>query len=118
MVAGPDKFDNFSNDGEKPWFTEPSIASNAGLVAALVALHDYLVDTAGFNGKSLGIDQISIFDRIPYGFYSSLIVLRYILNFPRYLECDIRNLYSVISHNLSCNNLQTFFLSNLHNFGE
>ncbi|KAG5612191.1 hypothetical protein H5410_023472, partial [Solanum commersonii] len=33
-------YDVFSDKRSKPWFTEPSIASNAGLVAALVALHD------------------------------------------------------------------------------
>ncbi|XP_031745535.1 endoglucanase 9-like [Cucumis sativus] len=65
MVAGPDMFDHFSDDREKPWFTEPSIASNAGLVAALVALNDYPGDTSDFNGKDLGIDKMSIFDRIP-----------------------------------------------------
>lgn len=64
-MAGPDKFDHFSDDREKPWFTEPSIASNAGLVAALVALNDYPGDTPDFNGKNLGIDQMSIFNRIP-----------------------------------------------------
>ncbi|KAJ0086945.1 hypothetical protein Patl1_08122 [Pistacia atlantica] len=40
MVAGPDEFDNFSDERGKPLFTEPTIASNAGLVAALIALHD------------------------------------------------------------------------------
>ncbi|KAI4389180.1 hypothetical protein MLD38_001434 [Melastoma candidum] len=37
MVSGPDEFDNFLDERGKPWFTQPSISSNAGLVAALVA---------------------------------------------------------------------------------
>lgn len=67
MVAGPDKFDYFSDERERPWFTEPTIASNAGLVAALIARHDYPGETSGFDGRNLGIDQMSIFDRIPMG---------------------------------------------------
>ena len=40
MVAGPDQFDVFSEERDKPWFREPSIASNAGLVGALIAHHE------------------------------------------------------------------------------
>ncbi|KAJ6930775.1 endoglucanase 25-like [Populus alba x Populus x berolinensis] len=56
MVAGPDKFDNFLDDRDKPWFTEPTIASNAGLVAALIALHDPPCKSSDSNGTNLGID--------------------------------------------------------------
>ncbi|WMV26653.1 hypothetical protein MTR67_020038, partial [Solanum verrucosum] len=51
---GPNMDDIFSDKRSKPWFTEPSIASNAGLVAALVALHD--PPTASSLGN-LGIDK-------------------------------------------------------------
>ncbi|KAL5846293.1 hypothetical protein ACOSQ3_009817 [Xanthoceras sorbifolium] len=63
LVAGPDEFENFLDERGKPWFTEPSIASNAGLVAALVALHEppRKSSSTGFN---LGMDQIGIFDKI------------------------------------------------------
>ncbi|XP_007019419.2 PREDICTED: endoglucanase 25 [Theobroma cacao] len=54
MVAGPDHFDGFSDERDKPWFTEPSIASNAGLVAALIANH----------GPNLGLDQMGIFEKV------------------------------------------------------
>ncbi|XP_025014373.2 endoglucanase 25 [Ricinus communis] len=57
MVAGPDPFDNFLDERDKPQFTEPSIASNAGLVAALVALHDS-------DGINSGIDRDGIFKHI------------------------------------------------------
>lgn len=40
MVGGPDLHDNFMDDRDQPRFTEPTIASNAGLVAALIALQD------------------------------------------------------------------------------
>lgn len=40
MVAGPDQNDSFIDQRNKPQFTEPTISSNAGLVAALIALHD------------------------------------------------------------------------------
>ncbi|XP_039117541.1 endoglucanase 25-like isoform X2 [Dioscorea cayenensis subsp. rotundata] len=41
MVRGPDKEDGFSDDRNRPEYTEPSIASNAGLVAALIGLLDH-----------------------------------------------------------------------------
>ncbi|XP_017420395.1 endoglucanase 25 [Vigna angularis] len=40
MVGGPDANDNFLDQRTNQKFTEPSIASNAGLVAALIALQD------------------------------------------------------------------------------
>ncbi|KAI9074931.1 hypothetical protein K1719_043094 [Acacia pycnantha] len=40
MVGGPDLHDNFMDDRNQSRFTEPTIASNAGLVAALIALQD------------------------------------------------------------------------------
>ncbi|XP_055960346.1 endoglucanase 21-like [Mercurialis annua] len=57
MVSGPDNFENFLNERDQPRFTQPSLASNAGLVAALVALHDS-------NVFSLGIDPNGIFQKI------------------------------------------------------
>lgn len=65
MVAGPDVFEQFPDERTKPWFTEPSIASNAGLVAALISLHDpphKSSNSTGFN--LLGIDENGIFDKI------------------------------------------------------
>ncbi|KAH6824076.1 hypothetical protein C2S53_004042 [Perilla frutescens var. hirtella] len=64
MVGGPDKNDIFLDDRGKPLFTEPSIASNAGLVAALVALHDPPIKSAGSDGSHLGIDKIGIFKNV------------------------------------------------------
>ncbi|KAF9682721.1 hypothetical protein SADUNF_Sadunf05G0138100 [Salix dunnii] len=64
MVAGPDKFDNFLDDRDKPWFTEPTIASNAGLVAALVALHDPPYRSSDSNDNNLGIDLNGIFENL------------------------------------------------------
>ncbi|KAK1311136.1 Endoglucanase 25 [Acorus calamus] len=40
MVAGPDQYDNFTDKRDEPWFTEPTLSGNAGLVAALIALLD------------------------------------------------------------------------------
>jgi hypothetical protein len=40
MVGGPDTNDNFVDQRSNQRFNEPTIASNAGLVAALVALQD------------------------------------------------------------------------------
>ncbi|CAL1362928.1 unnamed protein product [Linum trigynum] len=64
MVAGPDKSDKFSDDRTKPWFTEPTIASNAGLVAALIATHEPPERSFGSKGPNLGIDQERIFSSI------------------------------------------------------
>ena len=63
MVAGPDQFDNFIDQRGKPQFTESTISSNAGLVAALIALHDP-PSNADSNGLNLGIDQMGIFDQM------------------------------------------------------
>ncbi|XP_075507795.1 endoglucanase 25-like [Primulina tabacum] len=60
MVGGPDKNDAFLDDRAKPWFTEPSISSNAGLVAALVAL----LDPADSDAHNLGIDEMGMFRNV------------------------------------------------------
>ncbi|CAN6717484.1 unnamed protein product [Malus baccata var. baccata] len=65
MVAGPDELDKFVDERDKQEFTEPSIASNAGLVAALIALHDPpRHHSSKPNGTHLGIDQTGIFGKI------------------------------------------------------
>ncbi|KAI3464632.1 hypothetical protein Pfo_021295 [Paulownia fortunei] len=64
MVGGPDKNDIFFDDRDKPWFTEPSISSNAGLVAALVALHDPPINSVDSDGANLGIDKMGIFQNV------------------------------------------------------
>lgn len=51
MVGGPDRFDKFQDERTKYSYTEPTLAGNAGLVAALVSLM-----TTGN-----GIDKNSIF---------------------------------------------------------
>lgn len=56
MVGGPDRFDKFHDVRSNPNYTEPTMAGNAGLVAALVSL----TTTAGF-----GIDKNTIFSGIP-----------------------------------------------------
>ncbi|KAK9271341.1 hypothetical protein L1049_026931 [Liquidambar formosana] len=65
MVAGPDQVDNFLDERDQPLYTEPTIASNAGLVAALIALHDP-PRNASDDGKDItsGIDQMGIFGNI------------------------------------------------------
>ncbi|GAB4847406.1 hypothetical protein Ancab_026464 [Ancistrocladus abbreviatus] len=55
MVAGPDKHDGFHDIRTNYNYTEPPLAGNAGLVAALVA----------FSDKSLGIDKNTIFSAVP-----------------------------------------------------
>lgn len=64
MVAGPDKNDIFVDERGKKWFTEPSISSNAGLVAALIALHDPPSHFSNPNGVNVGIDKNGLFDKI------------------------------------------------------
>ncbi|KAK3043814.1 hypothetical protein RJ639_000513 [Escallonia herrerae] len=64
MVAGPDRNDLFLDERDKPWFTEPTISSNAGLVAALIALQDPPRDSSGSNTVNVGIDKDSIFENI------------------------------------------------------
>ncbi|KAL6516759.1 Endoglucanase 12 [Orobanche hederae] len=56
MVGGPDRFDNFRDIRTNNSYTEPTLAGNAGLVAALVSL------TSSGHG---GIDKNTIFSAIP-----------------------------------------------------
>ncbi|KAL3515805.1 hypothetical protein ACH5RR_022707 [Cinchona calisaya] len=56
MAAGPDKFDGFHDVRTNYNYTEPTLAGNAGLVAALVALS---------GGKTVGIDKNTIFSAVP-----------------------------------------------------
>ncbi|KAM5571207.1 endoglucanase 25 [Rosa sericea] len=68
MVGGPDQFDKFVDERDKQEFTEPRITSNAGLVAALIALHDpphaKKSKKGNYDPTKLGIDQMGIFDKI------------------------------------------------------
>ncbi|XLS79142.1 hypothetical protein HN51_063367 [Arachis hypogaea] len=62
MVAGPDKFDGFHDVRTNYNYTRPTLAGNAGLVAALVALsahHDAKTTSATV------IDKNTIFSAIP-----------------------------------------------------
>ncbi|XP_061354232.1 endoglucanase 25-like isoform X2 [Gastrolobium bilobum] len=56
MVAGPDKHDGFHDVRTNYNYTEPTVAGNAGLVAALVALS---------GDKSTTIDKNTIFSAVP-----------------------------------------------------
>ncbi|KAK4337805.1 hypothetical protein RND71_042292 [Anisodus tanguticus] len=56
MVAGPDKNDGFHDVRTNYNYTEPTLAGNAGLVAALVALS---------GDRSVGIDKNTIFSAVP-----------------------------------------------------
>ncbi|MFS8030518.1 putative cellulase [Helianthus anomalus] len=56
MVGGPDRFDKYKDVRSNYSYTEPTLAGNAGLVAALVSL----TATAGD-----GVDKNSIFSAIP-----------------------------------------------------
>ncbi|XP_022929309.1 endoglucanase 25-like [Cucurbita moschata] len=56
MVAGPDKHDGFHDVRMNYNYTEPTLAGNAGLVAALVALS---------GEKTTGIDKNTIFSAVP-----------------------------------------------------
>ncbi|KAL0549746.1 hypothetical protein IC582_014234 [Cucumis melo] len=59
MVAGPDRRDGFHDVRTNYNYTEPTLAGNAGLVAALVAL-------SGENSeKATGIDKNTIFSAVP-----------------------------------------------------
>ncbi|KAJ0960175.1 hypothetical protein J5N97_002042 [Dioscorea zingiberensis] len=69
MVGGPDQFDKFIDERDKQDFTEPRLTSNAGLVAALIALHDpphtkKSKKRGNYDPTKLGIDQMGIFDKI------------------------------------------------------
>lgn len=55
MVAGPDRHDGFRDVRTNYNYTEPTLAGNAGLVAALVSL----------SGETPGIDKNSIFSAVP-----------------------------------------------------
>ncbi|KAK1566586.1 hypothetical protein Q3G72_001715 [Acer saccharum] len=55
LVAGPDKHDGFRDVRSNYNYTEPTLAGNAGLVAALVAL----------SGEKGGIDKNTIFSAVP-----------------------------------------------------
>eukprot|EP00252_Welwitschia_mirabilis_P003828 TRINITY_DN1389_c0_g1_i1.p1 TRINITY_DN1389_c0_g1~~TRINITY_DN1389_c0_g1_i1.p1 ORF type:complete len:620 (+),score=78.50 TRINITY_DN1389_c0_g1_i1:242-2101(+) len=57
MVAGPDKHDHFKDVRANYNYTEPNLAGNAGLVAALIALSD--ADNAG------GVDKNTMFSAVP-----------------------------------------------------
>jgi hypothetical protein len=63
MVGGPDKFDRFQDVRSNYNDTEPTIAGNAGLVAALIAL------SSGDNGVGVGIDKNNIFSAVPPMFH-------------------------------------------------
>ncbi|CAL0326428.1 unnamed protein product [Lupinus luteus] len=56
MVAGPDKNDGFQDVRSNYNYTEPTLAGNAGLVAALVALSGV---------ENIGIDKNTIFSAVP-----------------------------------------------------
>ncbi|CAA2957515.1 endoglucanase 12 [Olea europaea subsp. europaea] len=56
MVGGPDKFDKFKDVRTNYSYTEPTLAGNAGLVAALVSL----TSSGGH-----GIDKNTIFSAVP-----------------------------------------------------
>ncbi|KAI4374019.1 hypothetical protein MLD38_012067 [Melastoma candidum] len=56
MVAGPDKFDQFKDVRRNYSYTEPTLAGNAGLVAALVSLT---------NSGGVGVDKNTIFSAVP-----------------------------------------------------
>ncbi|KAF9609126.1 hypothetical protein IFM89_013380 [Coptis chinensis] len=65
MVAGPDQDDNFIDSRDRPEYTEPTISGNAGLVAALIALHVPVHSSSRLkNIDGTGLDQIGIFDNI------------------------------------------------------
>ncbi|KAJ0979156.1 hypothetical protein J5N97_014630 [Dioscorea zingiberensis] len=55
MVAGPDRHDGFHDVRKNYNYTEPTLAGNAGLVAALV----------GLSGESNGVDKNTIFSAVP-----------------------------------------------------
>jgi hypothetical protein len=56
MVGGPDRFDQFRDVRTNYNFTEPTLAGNAGLVAALASLT---------SSGGIGIDKNSIFTAVP-----------------------------------------------------
>ncbi|KAH7670842.1 Glycoside hydrolase family 9 protein [Dioscorea alata] len=56
MVGGPDRHDGFSDVRSKFGYTEPTMAGNAGLVAALISMT---------NADGGGIDKNTIFSAVP-----------------------------------------------------
>uniref|UniRef100_A0A7N0TPY3 cellulase n=1 Tax=Kalanchoe fedtschenkoi TaxID=63787 RepID=A0A7N0TPY3_KALFE len=56
MVAGPDRFDGFHDVRVNPNYTEPALAGNAGLVAALAAL----------SGNTTGVDKNTMFSSVNF----------------------------------------------------
>ncbi|XP_073040533.1 endoglucanase 12 [Primulina eburnea] len=56
MVGGPDRFDNFKDVRTNYSYTEPTVAGNAGLVAALVSLTSSGGD---------GVDKNTMFSAVP-----------------------------------------------------
>ena len=56
MVAGPDKHDGFHDMHTNYNYTEPTLAGNAGLVAALVTLSSDI---------EVGIDKNTMFSAVP-----------------------------------------------------
>ncbi|XP_043696816.1 endoglucanase 12-like [Telopea speciosissima] len=56
MVAGPDKFDKFKDVRAGNNFTQPTLAGNAGLVAALISLT---------SSGNYGIDKNTMFSAVP-----------------------------------------------------
>ncbi|KAJ9560365.1 hypothetical protein OSB04_005525 [Centaurea solstitialis] len=65
LVRGPDQNDMFLDERDKPWFTEPTLSSNAGLVAALVALLHIPPRSSNLSGEDLlGIDNFGMFHNI------------------------------------------------------
>lgn len=55
MVAGPDRHDGFHDVRANYNYTEPTLAGNAGLVAALIAL----------SGEGNSVDKNTIFSAVP-----------------------------------------------------
>ncbi|ERN19923.1 endoglucanase 25 isoform X1 [Amborella trichopoda] len=64
MVAGPNKGDEFIDNRASPEYTEPTISSNAGLVAALVALLEPASSKLASDDIGGGIDDRGIFENI------------------------------------------------------
>ncbi|RZC59682.1 hypothetical protein C5167_006997 [Papaver somniferum] len=58
MVGGPDKHDGFRDVRSRYYYTEPRLAGNEGLVAALVAL-------SGKGKAATSIDMSTMFSKIP-----------------------------------------------------
>lgn len=56
MVGGPDKYDRFFDERKNGNYTEPTLAGNAGLVAALVSLT---------SSSGVGVDRNTIFSAVP-----------------------------------------------------